>query len=247
MNLKLSVLFCCLLIGNQIDCWEFPLTFKFFFPVPVFGDGKQTYFLAQLYTRNSTHSRVLRYNQADDLEYFDPKRNTKVIISGAYPDHSKPTTLTRLKNALLTNYDINVIVVSFGDDGIDVQTVGLKIGRLLEDISSKTGAQFETFHLIGHSVGAHVASVAGKYLIGRLGQITALDPSEESKKLDYADARFIDVYHTDIHGYGLETEIGHINIYVNNGGPQPGCLDANHSTHVNATSVLHESYFRSVN
>lgn len=59
-------------------------------------------------------------------------------------------------------------------------------------------------HLIGHSLGAHTAGYAGEKLGGNIGRITGLDPAEpyfqgmpSHLRLDYTDARLVDVIHTD--------------------------------------------------
>ena len=58
-------------------------------------------------------------------------------------------------------------------------------------------------HLIGHSLGAHVAGYAGENVHG-LGRITGLDPAglnyenqSARFRLDYTDAQFVDVIHTN--------------------------------------------------
>lgn len=70
-------------------------------------------------------------------------------------------------------------------------------------------AKSEDFHLIGFSLGAHVAGFAGKRVQegakkNMVGRITGLDPANpwfnyDSPKvrLDRSDAKFVDVIHTD--------------------------------------------------
>ena len=99
-------------------------------------------------------------------------------------------------------------------------------------------------HLIGHSLGAHVAGYAGERVEG-LGRITGLDPAEPLfqgmpafVRLDPTDAQFVDVIHTvcpqlSLHnslkphpflqdatsilmgGWGMEDPVGHVDFYPN--------------------------------
>lgn len=72
----------------------------------------------------------------------------------------------------------------------------------------KFGCNASDFHIIGHSLGAHIAGYAGEAIItrglGKLGRISGLDPAEplfqrmpEFVRLDPGDAEFVDVIHTD--------------------------------------------------
>ena len=72
----------------------------------------------------------------------------------------------------------------------------------------KHGARVSDFHIIGHSLGSHIAGYAGERLIergvGKLGRISGLDPAEplfqnmpEFVRLDPGDAEFVDAIHTD--------------------------------------------------
>lgn len=68
------------------------------------------------------------------------------------------------------------------------------------------GVRPENLHVIGYSVGAHIAGLLSNYLKpedGKLGRITGLDPTvffytgnNASKGLDPTDAHFVDVIHT---------------------------------------------------
>ena len=60
------------------------------------------------------------------------------------------------------------------------------------------GAKYSSFHILGASLGAHVAGYVGHFCQGRLGRITGLDPSgplfhsvHESEKLSKHDALFV--------------------------------------------------------
>lgn len=97
----------------------------------------------------------------------------------------------------------------------------------------------ERVHMIGHSLGAHLAGYAGYTLqkeFGlQLGRITGLDPAEPLftdtdplVRLDRSDAHFVDVVHTDaislaMGGLGMREAIGHVDFYPNGGSANPGC------------------------
>jgi len=86
----------------------------------------------------------------------------------------------------------------------NTQIVGLDVANLILNImTEKKSVKPHDFHLIGYSLGAHVAGIAGLKVKG-IGRITGLDPTSffytgksEVFKLDSSDADFVDVIHTD--------------------------------------------------
>lgn len=73
--------------------------------------------------------------------------------------------------------------------------------------------------LVGHSLGAHIAGIAGKQVYKRTGQllsrITALDPAgpcfsniHVDGKLVKSDANYVDVIHTNGGMLGLKESMG---------------------------------------
>lgn len=95
------------------------------------------------------------------------------------------------------------------------------------------GVDPSTLHIVGFSLGAHVAGLAGKMAQKRLnksiGKITALDPakpcfSRPPERLQRGDANFVHVIHSSPGVVGLEVPIGHVDVYVNGvSGTQPEC------------------------
>lgn len=76
--------------------------------------------------------------------------------------------------------DLNVIIVDWGHGaGIpyaqataNTRVVGAYLAKLIEELSS-VGPPLADFHIIGHSLGAHIAGYTGERL-HTIGQITGL-------------------------------------------------------------------------
>ena len=97
-------------------------------------------------------------------------------------------------------------------------------------VLSKHGISPASIHIIGHSLGAHIAGNIGKHLNGTLARITGLDPAlplfthRSKDALQTSDAQFVDVIHTDFPVFGDLTPRGSVDFYPNFGQtPQKGC------------------------
>ncbi|KAG5281197.1 hypothetical protein AALO_G00068470 [Alosa alosa] len=113
--------------------------------------------------------------------------------------------------------------------------VGLSIADLLNWLQEEASMPLQNVHLIGYSLGAHVAGYAGTFVKGTVGRITGLDPAgpmfegaESHRRLSPDDADFVDVLHTYTRealgvSIGIQQPIGDIDIYPNGGDVQPGC------------------------
>ena len=131
--------------------------------------------------------------------------------------------------------DANIVVVDWGEDaqtalspgGYDaasssVPVVGLELALFLKNNRDKVKG--EDVHIIGHSLGAHVAGVAGRAyreLTGEsIGHITGLDPARPNfetlgadGRLDPTDADFVDIIHTTT-WLGDPQESGDVDFYA---------------------------------
>ncbi|KAB0352139.1 hypothetical protein FD754_016996 [Muntiacus muntjak] len=107
----------------------------------------------------------------------------------------------------------------------NVHVVGAQMAQMLA--MRKLNYSYLPFHLIGHSLGAHVAGEAGRKTLG-LGRITGLDPVEanfegtpEEVRLDPSDTGFVDVIHTDaaplipFMGFGTKQQVGPLDFFPN--------------------------------
>lgn len=104
--------------------------------------------------------------------------------------------------------------------------------NLVENLNT-IGIPPSDIHVIGFSLGAHVAGMTGKLvqkgLKTKLGRITALDPARpcftrSEHRLQKTDAAFVQVIHSSAGVLGLEEPVGHADVYVNGvEGRQPEC------------------------
>lgn len=192
--------------------------------------------------------------------FYNGEHPTKVLIHG-FGGGRKLSPSPDLRKAYFTRGEYNIIVVDYSSLVIEpclsqiewsprfcalciAQLVGwLEAGwlwsaatRILEEERGEgkqrlVGAPAQNVHIIGYSIGAHIAGLVANY-VGpeRIGRITGLDPtiifymgSNRSRDLDPTDALFVDVIHTGAGVLGQWGPNGHVDFYVNGGTSQPGC------------------------
>ncbi|XP_071118489.1 pancreatic triacylglycerol lipase-like [Haliotis cracherodii] len=210
------------------------------------------------------HTLDLKYNlrRLQSRNVFRPDLPTKVIIHG-FNDRGDNPWVKNMVKELLKKGSMNVVVVDWRKGAsafdyqqavADIRVVGAMTARLLTKLQEQ-GADSATFHMIGHSLGAHVAGYAGRRNTdtGRVGRITGLDPAGPSfedtnptVRLDPTDAVFVDVIHTDTEpltrmGMGIKQLSGHVDFYPNGGVDQPGCPA--HIAHMLVTLLSGKSTF----
>lgn len=116
--------------------------------------------------------------------------------------------------------------------------LGVILGSLLVQLYDQYDLKLEKVHLIGHSLGAHIAGFAGKEFTKRTSQklprITSLDPAgplfnaysqNKDERLSDEDAEMVDVLYTDIGLMGYKGGcMGTVEFLANGGRAlQPGC------------------------
>ncbi|KAJ9581263.1 hypothetical protein L9F63_023560, partial [Diploptera punctata] len=196
-----------------------------------------------LYTRDTQQNPQL-LDSLDALSLWQSRFNaahkTKVIIHGfGGGRHLSPST--DLRDAYFKHGDYNIVIVDYSTLVKEpclsqvnwAPRFGAKcIAQFVEYLANHPrGVPPDSLHLIGYSVGAHIAGLVANYLNkGKLGRITGLDPTilfymgnNRSRDLDPTDAHFIDVIHTGAGILGQWGPNGHADFYVNGGTSQPGC------------------------
>ncbi|XP_065573103.1 endothelial lipase-like isoform X2 [Artemia franciscana] len=191
-------------------------------------------------------------------DFFDRSYETKIIIHGwgnwSPLSYYWNLTVGALANPAPDLGPYNIIYVQWKYPATFplyrralryVPDVGYIVADFIRYLVQLQNVDFSSIHLIGHSLGAHVAGVASatvrSYNIPGVGfnnisRITALDPAvllvsfkPEEKRLTSDDAAFIDVIHSNgmysryYPSLGMYASVGHADFYPNGGAIQPGC------------------------
>ncbi|XP_057619841.1 lipase member I [Chionomys nivalis] len=192
-----------------------------------------------MYTRyNSTCAEPLFGSNNSLNARFNLSKKTVWIIHGYRPLGSTPVWLPMFTEAFLKQEDVNLIVVDWNHGAAtflyrravkNTRKVAASLSVAIQNLLNH-GASLDNFHFVGMSLGAHISGFVGKLFHGQLGRITGLDPAgpnfsrkPSDSRLDYTDAKFVDVIHTDSNGLGIVEPLGHIDFYPNGGKQQPGC------------------------
>lgn len=217
-----------------------------------------------LYTRHSADSNqnkneassyngdVLDLNNDTTIEqsHLNKSYPVKFIIHGFGSGGKRPWVMD-MAYKLLDFDKVNVIVVDWEKGAVlpnyvqaasNTRFVGHRIACLIKRINSKFGLSGDNYHLIGFSLGAHVAGYAGMEIRNStnnskhwINRITGLDPAsplfegyDAYHRLDPSDAQFVDVIHSNGDGVlrgglGSLQPMGHVDFYPNGGRVQVGC------------------------
>lgn len=201
-----------------------------------------------LYTRRNRTCQLLEVTETTTISRSSlvPGHRTYFLAHGFIESGDKPW-LQLMKDRLLERADVNVVIVDWGRGSgppynqavANIRMVGYITAWLLFRMKMAVGLNPELCHIIGHSLGAHLAGYAGYHLREdfrlKLGRITGMDPAQPHfsstdplVRLDPTDAVFVDVIHTDAidqvtGGFGIEEPVGHLDFYPNGGNNQPGC------------------------
>ncbi|CAB3227798.1 unnamed protein product [Arctia plantaginis] len=169
------------------------------------------------------------------------KAGTVVILIHGFMESSEGWMVHGVAPELLKRSDMKVfaldgrkiINLEYFRSSTYVRFIGELLGTFLGDVI-KNGQDPSKIYIVGHSLGSHIAGVAGKKvreLTGQLlGRITALDPAgpcfsnvSASGRLNRTDAEYVDVIHSNAGMLGIKEPVGHKDFYPNGGSSQTGC------------------------
>ncbi|KAG8253797.1 pancreatic triacylglycerol lipase-like isoform X1 [Homalodisca vitripennis] len=171
---------------------------------------------------------------------FNVSKDTKILIHGWLDSATTKGLFPQyLREAYMLAEDVNIIAVNWASLAMlfyplsrsAVTPVGRYTAKFVDFIVSEVGVLPSTVHLLGHSLGAHIAGVAGESVtFGNISRISGLDPAaplfwanDLNGRLDPSDAKFVDVIHTEGGLVGYFEPCGDVDFYPNGGSHQPGC------------------------
>jgi len=169
---------------------------------------------------------------------FNPSKPTRFVIHGWVQSHTAEMYLD-VRDAWLSKGDFNIIIVDWArgrsaeyvSSVLAIPEAGKKVGEMIKFLNAEFQMPLSTLHVIGHSLGAHVAGHAGKTVgNGKIHAIIGLDPAGPlfdynmpSKRLASTDAQYVETVHTNGGKLGILRPVGIASFYVNGGEYQPGC------------------------
>uniref|UniRef100_A0A8C9W1D1 Lipase, member Ib n=1 Tax=Scleropages formosus TaxID=113540 RepID=A0A8C9W1D1_SCLFO len=167
--------------------------------------GTNLYVKLLLYTRaNLDCGQELSHNNFLAQPLFNLTLPTTMVIHGYRPTGAPPIWVDHIVRLLAAQEDMNILVVDWNRGAANLnyftavtntRSVAANISAFIQKMQDN-GASLSSVHLIGVSLGAHVAGFVGATLKGKIGRITAL---------------------------GYKGSLGHIDFYANGGADQPGC------------------------
>ncbi|KAJ8984335.1 hypothetical protein NQ317_012555, partial [Molorchus minor] len=141
------------------------------------------------------------------------------------------------RNIILLDWSELAAFPWYGAAVANVKYIGLRLKQFIEAFHDSGEIPVDKLHIVGFSLGCHIAGISGKLLRKdlRIPRITGLDPAlpefslngkyiNTTTRLTATDADYVDVIHTDSGIFGFPISIGHADFYPNGGRAlQPGC------------------------
>ncbi|RWS03002.1 lipase-like protein 1 [Dinothrombium tinctorium] len=169
------------------------------------------------------------------------KSKVTVLVHGYASEFEEDNWMGRLKNLILnkTVEEYVVIVVDWRNGArmknyqrakANTRVVAALIALFVRKLNHTYHIKFESFHLIGHSLGAHIVGLVGKNITAttgyKIGWITGLDPAGPCFRniqdgLNVNDAEFPLISVLKV--FGTYKLLGHIDFFPDGGSRQSSC------------------------
>ncbi|XP_034185955.2 inactive pancreatic lipase-related protein 1 [Osmia lignaria lignaria] len=196
-----------------------------------------------LFTRkNPTAGQNLRLNDANSIRssHWDPNQVT-VFVTHGWRSSGTSRACTLVRDAYLKATAYNVIVVDWNSVASNptyrpaahgVPNVADRVAKFINFMRTSVGLKTLATKLVGHSLGAHVSSLAAKTVSesSPIAEVVALDPAKPmfesngpNDRVDKSHAKHVQVLHTCAAILGIKISIGSSDFFANGGESQPGC------------------------
>ncbi len=115
-------------------------------------------------------------------------------------------------NVIALDWSKPAVNLDYFEAAANTKVVGAIVAYLINRLHNVTNADFKSFHLSGHSLGAHVMGFAGASFSAsqRPSKISGFDPAgpgfmsdDPNTRLDKTDADLVCVIHTNLGGFIL--------------------------------------------
>ncbi|XP_037825825.1 pancreatic triacylglycerol lipase-like [Lucilia sericata] len=194
-----------------------------------------------LYTKSNPTSGEIITAEADSINAsnFNSSNPTRFVVHGWTQSWLSDMNI-RIRDAWLSLGEYNIIIVDWARArSVDYYTsvlaipgVGEQVANMVDYLASVYSMSLNTLHVIGFSLGSHVAGYCGKNVVtGQIRVIIGLDPSlplfkyeEPDKRLNNNDAYYVQSIHTNGGQLSFLEAIGRGAFYPNGGESQPGCI-----------------------
>ncbi|XP_055916671.1 phospholipase A1 VesT1.02-like [Eupeodes corollae] len=204
--------------------------------------SKEAKVMFYLYTQESPDEpEEIFIDDIESLENsnFNSAHETRIIIHG-YLNTYKSDVNVVIREAFLSTGEYNVICVDWSDKADRynylsatraVKEIGKRVAKFIEFLRDEGQMESKDLKVIGHSLGAHVAGHAGKWIEGeQIHTIIGLDTAfplfkykDCDERLCSTDAIYVESIHTNGRLLGFIQPIGQTAFYPNGGRTQPGC------------------------
>uniref|UniRef100_A0A182LWR9 Lipase domain-containing protein n=1 Tax=Anopheles culicifacies TaxID=139723 RepID=A0A182LWR9_9DIPT len=218
------------------------------------------YVQCYLYRANSSEDRYeFHFNGLSSIVQAGFRRElpTAILVHG-WLGSSESVVIDPLAKALLAQENKNVIAVDWEQGASTllypvaryrVPKVATLVATLIDNLVVGLGQDINQIGIIGHSLGAHIAGIAGKKVrSGKIAYIVGLDPAsplfrlkKPDERLSSDDAQYVEIIHTNGKALGFFSNIGQADYYPNGGVRQPGCGISLTCSHSRAVDFFKES------
>ncbi|XP_055300053.1 inactive pancreatic lipase-related protein 1-like [Sitodiplosis mosellana] len=177
--------------------------------------------------------------------------NMKKIFNDAFLSKAKVDV-----NLIYVNWEKSSQTINYIAARNRVESIGAHVAAMIDYMAYHDLVSINDISLIGFSLGAHIAGIAGKHVqTGKLPKIIGLDPAgplfslnKPNERLDRLDAKYVEIIHTNGAFLGMHYPIGTVSFYPNHGLKQTGCLwdPTGTCSHLRAFKYFAESIYSTV-